>query len=265
MKVKGRNILITGAGSGIGKALTLRLLQMGANVVALDRQETSLQELHKEVKQNPQLKIYTCDVSEEAAVQQLRTVFPDIDILINNAGIIQPFVKVQDLKWPDIHHVMQVNFFATLHLTKVFLPGMLSRNSGHIVNISSMGGFLPVPGQTIYGASKAAVKLFTEGLWSELKGTGVNVTVVFPGAVATNITTNSGIQIPEQMKSQQSDYKSLPAEKAARIIIEGIEDDAFRVLVGSDASFMDKLYRFHPRFATAYIYKQMRFLLEQLK
>lgn len=125
-----------------------------------------------------------------------------------------------------------------------------------------MGGFLPVPGQTIYGASKAAVKLFTEGLHSECAGTNVHVTVVFPGAVATNITTNSGVEIPISGSEAQTRARRITsADKAARIILVGMEKNAYRVMVGGDAKLMDRLYRLNPRRAAAFIAGQMKDLL----
>ena len=149
-------------------------------------------------------------------------------------------------------------------MTKAFLPVLMKRPEAHIVNTSSMGGFLPVPGQTIYGASKAAVKLMTEGLWAEMRGTNVHVTVVFPGAVATNITTNSGVAIPGGMDAAQVEKqaaRTLPADKAARIILDGMEKNAYRVMVGSDAKLMDRLYRLSPRRAAGFIANQMKDLL----
>ena len=122
-----------------------------------------------------------------------------------------------------------------------------------------MGGFLPVPGQTIYGASKAAVKLMTEGLHSELVGTSVHVTVVFPGAVATNITAHSGVAIPAV--GDASARRVLAADKAARIILDGMERNSFRVLVGPDAKLLDRFYRLSPKRATAFIAGQMKDLL----
>jgi short-subunit dehydrogenase len=119
-----------------------------------------------------------------------------------------------------------------------------------------------VPGQSVYGASKAAVKLLTEGLHSELAGTAVHVTVVFPGAVATNITTNSGVAIPMMGDAAGGKQPSvLAADKAARIILDGMEKNRFRVLVGSDARMMDWLYRLSPRRATGFIAGQMKSLL----
>lgn len=151
---------------------------------------------------------------------------------------------------------MNVNFFGTLHLTKAFLPLFLQRPEAHITNISSMGGFLPVPGQTLYGAAKAAVKLLTEGLYAELVDTNVKVTVVFPGAIATNITENSGLGKPKA--SGNSKLKPLPADKAAEIILEGIEKNRFRVMVGKDARFLDLFYRFNPKSATHFIQRKMK-------
>ena len=124
-----------------------------------------------------------------------------------------------------------------------------------------MGGFLPVPGQTVYGASKAAVKLLTEGLHSELLNTGVRVTVVFPGAIGTDIAAHSGVSIEGMTKEQQSSYKTLPPAKAAEIILDGMEKDKYRVLVGQDAAFMDFLYRLSPERAARLIYDQMKQLL----
>ena len=160
-----------------------------------------------------------------------------------------------------IDRVMKVNFYGTLYMIKALLPHLLTRPEAHIVNISSMGGFLPVPGQTFYGASKAAVKLLTEGLHSELKGTNVGVTVVFPGAVKTNITANSGLKVtPDAGKENKAMKITLP-EDAAEMIIQGMEQNKYRVLVGKDSRFMDLLYRLNPSYAANLIYKKMKSLL----
>jgi short-subunit dehydrogenase len=186
----------------------------------------------------------------------------DVDGLINNAGIIQPFVLVKDLDYAAIDRVLNINLYGVIYMTKAFLPHLLERPEGHIANVSSMGGFLPVPGQTVYGASKAAVKLFTEGLYSELLNTNVRVTVVFPGAIGTEITKNSGVDMGNADEAEAgSGYKTLPPSEAAEIIVDAIEKDAFRVLVGSDARFMDFLYRLAPKRAVKMIFDQMKELL----
>ena len=188
-------------------------------------------------------------------------VFGAVDGIINNAGIIQPFIKVNELNYEAIERVMNINFYGTLYMIKTFLPHLFNRPEAHIVNVSSMGGFLPVPGQSIYGASKAAVKLLTEGLHSELANTNVKVTVVFPGAVNTNITKNSGLNVPAQSNTESAPMKTLSAARAAQLMIEGMEKNSYRVLVGNDSKFMDRLYRLNPPYAAGLIYKKMKALL----
>ena len=119
-----------------------------------------------------------------------------VDGLVNVAGIIQPFVTFADLDYPQMEKVLAVNLWGVIHTCKAFLPHLVVRREACIVNVSSMGALAPVPGQTMYGASKAAVKLFTEGLYSELRDTTVAVTVVFPGGVDTGIAQHSGVSVP---------------------------------------------------------------------
>jgi len=267
MKVAGKVIVVTGAGSGMGRELVLELLRRGARVAAVDLNETTLAATAAIAPTRAKdLATFVLNVTDKEAVEALPAQaierFGQVDGVINNAGIIQPFVKLADLDYGAIDRVMDVNFRGVLYMTKAFLPVLMARPEAHIVNTSSMGGFLPVPGQTIYGASKAAVKLMTEGLYAEMAGTNVHVTVVFPGAVGTNITANSGVAIPTLgSDAQKMAARVLPADKAARIILDGMEKNAFRVLVGSDARFMDRLYRLHPKRATEFIAKQMRQLL----
>jgi short-subunit dehydrogenase len=268
MKAENKVIVVTGGGNGIGRELTLLLLSKGARVAAVDINPAALQETAAlAAGRSERLSTHLADITNREAVaalpQQVVAVHGAVDGLINNAGIIQPFVRVKDLDYTAIQRVINVNLFGTIHMTKEFLPYLLARPEAHIVNISSMGGFLPVPGQTIYGAAKAAVKLFTEGLYSELLNTNVRVTVVFPGAVGTNIAANSGVTIasPAQAEEQRNRFKPLPPPEAARIIVEGMEQNRYRVLVGSDARFMDLLYRLSPQRAANYIFKQMQNLL----
>ena len=169
MKIQGKTLLVTGGGSGIGRALVLNLLSRGANVAAVDVHDATIQETKQLAGTfSKNLSIHVVNITDTHAVAQLPQKIIEthgsIDGIINNAGIIQPFQKVNDLSMESIQKVMDVNFYGMLYVTKSFLPHLLERPDAHIVNISSMGGFLPVPGQTVYGASKAAVKLFTEGL-----------------------------------------------------------------------------------------------------
>ena len=266
MKINGKIIAVTGGGNGIGRELVLQLLSRGAKVAAIDIKQAALDETEKLAGEHKaRLSTYVADITSRDAMHTL----PDqivarhgaVDGVINCAGIIQPFVRLKDLNFDAIDRVMNVNFYGTLFVTKAFLPHLLARPEAHIVNISSMGGFLPVPGQTIYGASKAAVKLLTEGLHSELLNTTVRVTVVFPGAIGTNIAANSGVGLGAQTDAEKSSFKMLAPAKAAQIILDGMEKNKYRVLVGQDAAFMDFLCRLSPERAARFIYDQMKSLL----
>jgi short-subunit dehydrogenase len=268
MKVQNKVIVVTGGGSGMGRELVLNLLSKGTRVVAIDINEVSLRETVDLAGINDgSLSTFVVDITNRNSVEKLLNdaiaQFGSVDGIINNAGIIQPFVKVNDLNYEAIERVMNINFYGTLYMIKTFLPHLLTRPEAHIVNISSMGGFLPVPGQTIYGASKAAVKLLTEGLHSELSHTNVKITVVFPGAVNTNITKNSGLNMPSRSAADNKSTKVLSATKAAEIIIEAMENDQYRVLVGKDATFMDRFYRLNPRAAAKLISDKMQALISK--
>lgn len=267
MKVMNRVMVVTGGGSGIGRELVLRLVHRGARVAAVDINAAALQEMVAlSGEHQNKISTHVTNVSDREAVEAL----PDaviaahgaVDGIINNAGIIQPFVRLNDLSYEAIERVLNVNLYGVIYMTKTFLPHLLQRPQAHIVNVSSMGGFFPFPGQTLYGASKAAVKLLTEGLYSELIETRVGVTVAFPGAVATNISANSGLA---EMAAANEGSPSMPmtsAGDAAEIIINAMEQDKFQVYVGRDARLMNLFYKLMPRRATQFIYSRMKSLLE---
>lgn len=258
MKLNGKVVLVTGAGSGMGRELTLELVKRGASVIATDIHLATVEETA--TLAGKAVTAIALDVTDSKAVAALPANVGPIDCLINNAGIIQPFVPIKDLTMEQAQKVMDVNFYGPLSLIKAFLPTLLARPEAHILNVSSMGAYAPVPGQSIYGASKAAVKLLTEGLRSELMDTKVGVTIVFPGAVATNITTNSGIAMPE-VSADASKFKQLSADVAAKMMVDAIEKNKARITVGKDATMMDRLSRINPIFAANLIYKQMKSLL----
>lgn len=272
MKVTGAVVAVTGGGNGIGRELVLELLERGARVAALDLSQAGLAETEQLAGANAvRLSIHQVDITDADAVAALPEgiieVHRRVDALVNCAGIIQPFVRFAELDRADMVRVMDVNFWGVVNTTTTFLPHLLERPAAHLVNVSSMGGFLPVPGQTVYGASKAAVRLLTEGLHAELTDTPVRVTVVFPGAIATDITKNSGVAIPGGQKPDtaqaESKHKTLPARDAARIIVDAMERDAYRVTVGKDATLMDRLSRWMPVRSARMIYRQMKDLLDR--
>ena len=269
MKVQNKVMVVTGGGNGMGRELVLNLLSKGASVAAVDINESALQETAGLAGNNKdKLSTHVLDITNKDAVaafpEKVISAHGAVDGLINNAGIIQPFVRVNDLDYAAIERVMNINFYGTLYVTKAFLPHLLSRPEAHIANVSSMGGFLPVPGQSLYGASKAAVKLLTEGLHSELLNTNVGVTVIFPGAIGTNIAANSGVANTlrvENVDQAEMARRTLAPSKAAEIIIDAVEKNRYRVTVGSDATFLDRFYRLSPERAANFIFKQMQSLL----
>jgi short-subunit dehydrogenase len=268
MKAQNKVLVVTGAGNGIGRELCLLLLSKQANVAGVDLNQEALAETQKIAGVgDDRFKGYVLDITDKAKVDALPEEvvkhFGSVDGLINNAGIIQKFIPINDMPIEQINRIVNVNFYGTLNMTKAFLPLLLKRPEAHVVNISSMGGFISFPGQTIYGAAKAAIKILTEGLYVELKNTSVKVTVVNPGAIATNITANSGVESLKTNVGFIQDLLTLSPAKAAKIIIRSMERNKFRVTVGKDASFLDLLYRLNPRFATNFNSKMMRMTLKQ--
>jgi NADP-dependent 3-hydroxy acid dehydrogenase YdfG len=155
MILKDKTILVTGAGSGIGKEIVLALLAKGAKVAAVDMHDEALKELLETVGTNKgRVTTHVANISDrkvvEALPQEVIKAQGQIDGIMNVAGIIQPFVRINDLEYDAIERVMNVNFYGTLYMVKSFLPELLKRPEAYIVNVSSMGGFLPVPGQSIY-------------------------------------------------------------------------------------------------------------------
>ncbi len=262
-KLANKVFIVTGGGSGIGRQLTLQLVKKGAKVIVADLTISTMQET-AQLAGETMVSIHELNVSDKHAVddfvKKISAEYTSIDGLINNAGIIQPFVDVNDLSMDTIERIMNVNFYGPLYLIKALLPHLLTRPEAYIANVSSMGGFIPFPGQTIYGASKAALKLLTEGLYAELKETNVKTFVIYPGAVRTNITENSGVEMKtmNSAENQKQAAQALPPEKAAEIILQAIEKNKFRVIVGKDSRMLDILYRTHPRWAIDFIVKQMR-------
>lgn len=269
MQVQNKIFVVTGAGGGIGGELVTQLLAKGARVAAVDLRQESLDAIKEKNAQFAQnISLHALNIADKEAVAALpeavMSVHGSVDGLINCAGIIQPFVKVNDLDYETIDRVMNVNFFGTVYMVKSFLPSLLSRPEAYIVNVSSMGGFLPVPGQSMYGASKAAVKLMTEGLYAELLETPVHVSIVFPGATKTNITENSQVKAPVATgaDAKKMSASMLSANDAAAIIIAGMEKNKPQIFTGNDSKLMNRLYRLNPVSATKLIAKQMKALLQ---
>jgi short-subunit dehydrogenase len=269
MKVHGKVLVVTGAGNGIGRETALELLRRGAKVAGLDLKQEWLEETRKLAGENAENFFgFDADITDRTRVAtlpaEIEANLGKIDALVNVAGIIQPFVKINELDFEHIDRVMNVNFFGPLNMIKAFLPGLLTRPEAHILNVSSMGSYAPVPGQTLYGSTKAALNMLTEGLRSEIKDTKVSLTLVWPGAIGTNISANSGVTFGsgELTEEQKKAAARVTAPSAAgKMIVDAIESNARRIYVGSDAKMMGYLTRLAPDFAANLIYKNMKSLL----
>ena len=269
MQTQNRTFVVTGGGNGIGREVVLALLARGARVAAVDLKEEALAETASRAGAGDRLSTHVVDVTDADRVAALPAevvaAHGTVDGLLNVAGIIQPFKPFAQLERAAIERVMNVNFWGVVNMCAAFLPHLLQRPQAALVNVSSMGGFLPVPGQTVYGASKAAVKLLTEGLRAELRGTSVTATVVFPGAIGTDITANSGVAVPraEPAGQESSSHKTLPPADAAEVIVRGMEKGEYRVFAGRDATMLDILTRLAPERAMMMIAKRMGGLLHR--
>ena len=257
--ISGSAAAVTGAASGIGRELALELARRGCDLALADRDEAGLQTLAAEIGRDGARKVsvHRVDVAEPGQIQDFATAaiaaHPGLNILINNAGValLGTFAEVEQaqMEW-----LININFWGVVHGTRAFLPHLSNQRAAHIVNLSSIFGIIAPPGQTAYCAAKFAVRGFSESLRHELAmaNSPVKLSVVHPGGVATNIARNarSGGGVDNARRAESIDRfdamaKKSPAAAAVRII-EGIENNQPRILIGSDARFMDLLQRFRP-------------------
>lgn len=259
MNITGKVFVVTGGGNGIGQQVVLELLRRGARVAAVDMSAAALERTAAQAGAGQRLSLHAADLTDREVVAALpaavKAAHGQVDGVVNVAGIIQRFVPVADLTFADIDKVIDVNLKGTVNVNKVFLDDLLARPQAALVNISSMGGLIPFPGQTAYSASKGAVKLWTEGLQAELAGSPVAVTVVFPGAIATEIAQNSGVSVGAA--SGDSPLPMTPPAEAARQIVDAIAKGTPRVRIGKDARLLDRLSRLMPTKSIRFIAKKM--------
>ncbi|MBE7325479.1 SDR family NAD(P)-dependent oxidoreductase [Nocardioides sp. Y6] len=266
MEITGKVVVVTGGGNGIGREVVLELLRRGARVAAVDLRPEALEATVALASAGERLTTHAVDVSDRAGVEALAAdvlaAHGHVDAVANVAGIIQKFVPFHDLDLPQMEKVLDVNFWGVVHVTKAFLPHLLARPEASLVNVSSMGALVPVPGQSLYGASKAAVKLLTEGLQAELRDTSVAVTVVFPGAVGTGIADHSGASLPGRDSSTSAAAARMTsAPDAARQVVDAMAAGTPRLRIGSDAKMLDRLSRLAPTRAIELVARKMADLL----
>ena len=255
MRLEARTALITGAGSGIGRALALNLAGRGCNLALADIDTAGLAETAGHVGPGVKVSQHRLDVSDADQIAafpaSVRTAHPGVDILVNNAGVALggTFEQVSpaDFEW-----LISINFMGVVRMTRAFLPALRQSPDARLVNLSSIFGIIAPPGQTAYVASKFAVRGFSESLRHELADSAVGVTVVHPGGVATSIARNARIpkgappeQLERQLKSFEAKLTLSPAV-AAEKIVSAVERRRPRVLVGLDAKIAASVERVTP-------------------
>ncbi len=252
--------VITGAGSGIGRALAKRLAAEGIAGIALaDLNEAGLAETVEQILGEIKVTTYTINVADREAMRMFaEDVVRDhgrVTHVINNAGVALGGT-VSEVSFDEIEWLMGVNFWGVVHGTKFFMPYLEREVSAHIVNISSLFGFIAPPGQAAYCASKFAVRGFTESLRHELEGSNIAVSAVHPGGVKTNIANSARIaesttlpqeEIDRRLKKMNRNLSTTKPDRAAEIIVSGIKARSPRIIVGPDARIISWIQRAFPR------------------
>jgi NAD(P)-dependent dehydrogenase (short-subunit alcohol dehydrogenase family) len=253
----GRVAAITGAGSGIGRALANNLARQGAHLALADIDDAGLAETVA-LCEGFGVKITSqhLDVADRAAVEawaeQVVADHGKVNLIINNAGVALG-ATIESMSYEDFEWLMGINFWGVVYGTKAFLPHLKSSGEGHVVNLSSVFGLISVPSQSAYNAAKFAVRGFTDTLRMELaiEGAPVSVTTIHPGGIKTNIAKNA--RIDDSLTEMAGDAEKArreferafitSPEKAARQILAAVQRDKRRALIGPDAKFIDFVSR----------------------
>ncbi|MCK0175437.1 MULTISPECIES: SDR family oxidoreductase [Mycobacteriaceae] len=258
MELADKVFVVTGAGNGMGRQVARQLLARGAHVAAADLDQAGLAGSARHAR----LSTHVLDVTDRSAVaafpEQVLARHGRVDGLVNIAGVIHRFAPFTDLSERETDRIMAVNFTGTVNMCRAFLPHLLTRPEANLTNMSSLSALLPFASQTLYSASKGAVKQFSEGLYAELCDTNVHVTTIFPGNISTELTRNSGV---EMLDAGDKKVRATSPEAAGAKIVDGIARDRFRVLVGTDARLLDVLSRLSARRTTRLVAKQIKSVL----
>lgn len=245
-------VVITGAGSGIGRALALETARQGSLLALSDVDDAGLAETVEQVKASGVREVRSdhLDVADRAAFAAYATAvaehFGRVNVVVNNAGVALAG-NLADLTYDDMEWIVGVNFWGVVHGTKEFLPHLIASGDGHVVNLSSLFGLISMPGQSAYNATKYAVRGLTEALREEMivAGHPVGVTAVHPGGVKTAIARNARVSAREDKAATAKLFDErlarMTPERAAEIIVRGVLRDQARVLVGLDAHALHHL------------------------
>jgi NAD(P)-dependent dehydrogenase (short-subunit alcohol dehydrogenase family) len=248
--------VVTGAGSGIGRALAQQLVAASSALAIADIDEAGLQQTAQSLaKSTALLTTHTVDVAKEESVKsfaaEVQARHGRVTLLINNAGI-SLHGDFGEISLDDFRRVMDINFWGTVYGVKYFLPLLKREPRAHIVNLSSVFGMIAPAGQIPYAASKFAVRGFTEALRHELEGSTVSVSCVHPGGIRTPIARHSLLGSGASAAKREENIARFerlartPPEKAAAVILRGVERRSPRILIGADAYQIDFLQRLRP-------------------
>ena len=258
--IRGAAAAVTGAASGIGRALAIELAARGCDLALADRDEAGLQTVAAEIAKahSRKVSVHRVDVGERTGIADFAgaaiAAHPSLNILINNAGAAL-LGNFHEIDQAEMEWLFNINFWGVVHSTRAFLAHLATRPGAHIVNISSIYGIVAPPGQTAYSSAKFAVRGFSESLRHELQvaESPVRLSVVHPGGVSTNIARNMrmGTGVSDNERRAQAidlfdQFAGTTPKDAALRIIRGVEKNEPRILIGGDARFLDLLQRFRP-------------------
>jgi NAD(P)-dependent dehydrogenase (short-subunit alcohol dehydrogenase family) len=256
MRLEGRTAVITGAAGGIGRAIAVSLARRGCHLALADVDEAGMAGTEDLVQANGvRVTRHRLDVADRADIAafpaRVAAGHPGVDLLVNNAGVAVggtfEQVSEEDFEW-----LFEINFWGVVRMTRAFLPLLRASGDARVVNLSSVFGLVAPPEQAAYAASKFAVRGFSEALRHELEGSGVGVTVVHPGGVATSISEKARVPAgvsAEEVERRRKRFRKmlrLPPEVAGETIVRGVERRKPRVLVGSDAKLLSLIARILP-------------------
>lgn len=249
---RGRVAVVTGAGSGIGRALAVELAREGARLALSGRRIATVEETAELCRaEGAEARAYELDVADREAVlkhaDEVVADFGGVNLVINNAGVSLT-ASVEEVAWDDFEWIFNINFWGTVNGTKAFLPYVIASGDGHIANVSSMFGLVACPTQSGYSSSKFAMRAFTDSLRQEMKlyGHPVGVSSVHPGTILTDIARKAraadGRDVDELASNFERMAKTSP-ETAAKVTLGGIRKDRAMIFIGGDAKFINGMQR----------------------
>jgi short-subunit dehydrogenase len=238
----GTRVLITGASRGIGAALARQLAARGCVLGLVARGEDGLRELADSLPGEGH-RALSADVANRDSIRAAVEAFGDVDVVVANAGVAH-YGRWLDLDERLEAQMTDVNWLGTLCTVRAALPGMVARRRGHVVLISSGAALRTFPGAAVYGATKSAQRGFGEGLWHDLDGTGVGVTIVYPGEIETSLHDHQREKLPDWRQGQEADV-----DECAAAIVTGVEKDARNVYFPREVRLLRAVHGLSPRLA----------------